>query len=134
MTCLLSVSQLSLWWHDQNKFDCSQMPPYKATNVTTLHTQGQLLPLHRAVFHLVLCTSNTFKLRFFVGSLHLFVITQHTVRELCGCGMLTQQHSDTVQQEFTEILFQWKTKQNLYALEMTTYFFTMVRNFFRWKG
>ena len=61
--------------------------------------------------------------------LHLFVITQDTVRESRGSGMLTQQHPHTVQQEFTAILFQWKTKQNLYALEMTTHFFILVPNF-----
>ena len=40
------VSQLSSWRHDQNRFDCSQMPPIKTTNVTTFHTQGQLLHVH----------------------------------------------------------------------------------------
>ena len=28
------------------------MPPYKATNVTTFHIQGQLLHVHNAVFYL----------------------------------------------------------------------------------
>ena len=56
--------------------------------------------------------------------------TAHTVRESRGSGMLTQQHPHTaVQQEFTAILFQWKTKQNLYALKMTTHFFILVPNF-----
>ena len=53
----------------------------------------------------------------------VIVITQHTANESGGNGMLTQQHPHTVQQEFTAILFQWKTKQNLYALEMTIHFF-----------
>ena len=37
------VSQLSSWQHDKNKFDPSQMLPYEATNMTTFHTQAQLL-------------------------------------------------------------------------------------------
>ena len=124
------VSQLSSCRHDQNKFDCSQMPPYKATNVTTFHTQGQLLHVHPAVFHLTraVCTSNAFKLGYFY-ILNSFVITQHTIRESHGSSMLPQQHPHTVQQEFKAILFQWKTKLNLYAIELTTHVFILVPNF-----
>ena len=63
---------------------------------------------------------------------HFALVFHHTdesVRESHGSGMLTHQHPHTVQQEFTAILFQWKTKQNLYALEMTTHFFILVPNF-----
>ena len=89
-----NVSQLSLWWHDQNKSACSQMSPYKATNVTTFHTQGQLLHVHHVVFTwLGYCVRATRSNWGFFDILHLFVITQHTVREFFGSGNLTRQHT-----------------------------------------
>ena len=59
------VSQLLSWRHDQSMFDCSQMPPYKATNVTTFHTQRQLLHVHHTIFPVGSsweCTSKAFNI------------------------------------------------------------------------
>ena len=79
MACLLSKS-VSFHRGGMIRTSWTVAKCYKATNVTTFHTQGQLLHVHHAVFHLtwVLRMRNIFKLRLFC--VKFCFVCHHTVR------------------------------------------------------